>query len=59
MRYNQYLYRLSIQPIQITNVIKNSISAANIIADMIISTSLIDSRHGLAIEARHRNQLNV
>ena len=36
MRYNRYLYRLSVQAVLITDIVKNSLSAANIIADPII-----------------------
>ena len=38
MHYNQYLHRLSLQAVLITNTV---ISAANIIADPIIGTPLI------------------
>ena len=40
MPYNQYLYWLSVQTVPITDIIKGSISAADIIANLIISTSL-------------------
>ena len=36
MRYNWYLYRLSVLAVPITDIVKNSLSAANIIADPII-----------------------
>ena len=41
MRYNQYLYWLSVQAVPITDIVKNSILATDIIADPIISTSLL------------------
>ena len=42
MRYNQYLYWLSLQAVPITDICsKNSISAADIITDPIIGTSLL------------------
>ena len=44
MRYNWYLYWFSVQAIPITDIVKNGISATNIIADLIISTSLILSQ---------------
>ena len=42
MRYNRYLYRLSVQTVPITtDILKNSILVADIIANPIISTSLM------------------
>ena len=41
MHYNRYLYRLSMQAVMITDIVKNSILAANIFADPIIGTSLL------------------
>ena len=43
MRYNRYLYRLPVQAVPITNIIKNSISSADIVTDPIIGTTLSDS----------------
>ena len=40
MQYNWYLYRLSVQAVPITDKVKSSISATDIIVDPIISTSL-------------------
>ena len=40
MRYNRYLYRLSVQAVPITDIVKNSISSADIVTDPIIGTSL-------------------
>ena len=40
MRYNRYLYQLSVQVVPITDIVKSSISATNIIANLIIGTSL-------------------
>ena len=40
MRYNQYLYRLPVQAVPITDIVKNSISSADIVTDPIIGTSL-------------------
>ena len=40
MHYNQHLYWLTVQAVSITDIVKNSISLANIIADPIIGTSL-------------------
>ena len=40
MRYNRYLYRLSVQAVPSTDIVKCSISATDIIADLIIGTSL-------------------
>ena len=40
MHYNQYLYRLSVQAVSITDKVKSSISATDVIADPIIGTSL-------------------
>ena len=40
MRYNWYLYQLFMQAVPITDIVKNSILAAGIIADPIIGTSL-------------------
>ena len=40
MRYNRYLYQLSVQVVPITDIVQSSISATNIIANPIISTSL-------------------
>ena len=36
MRYNLYLYRLSLQVVPITNIVQNSISATNTIANLIV-----------------------
>ena len=41
MRYNRYLYRLPVQAVPITDIVKNSISSADIVTDPIIGTSLI------------------
>ena len=41
MHYNRYLHRLSMQAALITDIVKNSISATDIIADLIIGTSLL------------------
>ena len=41
MHYNQYLYQLTVQAVLITDTVKNSISAADVIADPIIGTSLM------------------
>ena len=41
MHYNQYLYRFSVKAVPIADIVKNSISATDIIADPIIDTSLI------------------
>ena len=41
MRYNRYLYRLPVQAVPITDIVKNSISSTNIVTDPIIGTSLI------------------
>ena len=40
MRYNRYLYRLPVQAVPITDIVKNSISSADIVTDPIIGTSL-------------------
>ena len=40
MRYNQYLYRLPVQAVLITDIVKNSILSADIVTDAIIGTSL-------------------
>ena len=40
MCYNQYLYRLPVQAVPITDIVKNSISSADIVTDPIIGTSL-------------------
>ena len=42
MRYNRYLYRLSLLAVPITDTVKMSISVADISADPIIGTPLID-----------------
>ena len=44
MCYNQYLYWLSVQAVLIIDIVKSSLSAADIIANPIIGTSLIISR---------------
>ena len=44
MRYNQYLYRLPVQAVPITDIVKNSISSADIVTDPIIGTSLQECR---------------
>ena len=44
MCYNQYLYWHSVQAVSITDIVKSSLLAADIIANVIISTSLIISR---------------
>ena len=41
MRYNRYLYRLPVQAVPITDIVKNSISSADIVTDPIIGTSLV------------------
>ena len=42
MHYNRYLYQLSVQTVPITtDILKNSILVADIIADPIIGTSLM------------------
>ena len=41
MHYNRYIYRLPVQAVPITDIVKNSISAADTIADPIIGTSLV------------------
>ena len=41
MHYNWYIYRLPVQAVPITDIVKNSISAADTIADPIIGTSLV------------------
>ena len=43
MRYNQYLYWFSGQAVLITDIVKITILAANIIANPIITTSLLMS----------------
>ena len=40
MCYNRYLYWLFVQAVLITDIVKNTISAVDIIADPIIGTSL-------------------
>ena len=40
MRYNRYLYRLPVQAVPITDIVKNSISSADIVTDPIIGISL-------------------
>ena len=40
MYYNWYLYQLSMQAVLITDIVKNGISATDIIANPIIGTSL-------------------
>ena len=40
MRYNRYLYQLPVQAVPITDIVKNSISSADIVTDLIIGTSL-------------------
>ena len=40
MRYNRYLYRVPVQAVPITDIVKNSISSADIVTDPIIGTSL-------------------
>ena len=49
MCYNWYLYQLSVQAVLITNIIKNGISAVDIIADLIIGTSITFLRQVLII----------
>ena len=44
MRYNWYLYWLPVQAVPIIDIVKNSISSADIVTDPIIGTSLI-KRH--------------
>ena len=41
MHYNRYIYRLPVQAVPITDIVKNGISAADTIADPIIGTSLV------------------
>ena len=41
MRYNRYLYRLSLLAVPITDTVKMSISVADISADPIIGTPLV------------------
>ena len=41
MRYNRYLYRLPVQVVPITDIVKNSISSAGIVTDPIIGISLL------------------
>ena len=41
MRYNQCLYRLSVKAVLMTDIVKYSISATNIIPDPINGTSLM------------------
>ena len=41
MHYNWYLYWLSVQAVPMTDIVKNSISAANIIANPIIDITLL------------------
>ena len=43
MRYNRYLYRLSLLAVPITDTVKMSISVADISADPIIGTPLLDT----------------
>ena len=43
MRYNRYLYRLPVQAVPIIDIVKNSISSADIVTDPIIGTSLMYS----------------
>ena len=45
MRYNRYLYRLPVQAVPITDIVKNSISSADIVTDPIIGTSLVTCIH--------------
>ena len=42
MRYNRYLYRLSLLAVPITDTVKMSISVADISADPIIGTPLLE-----------------
>ena len=51
MHYNRYLYQLSVQAVPITDIVKNSILAANIIADPIIGTPLVTIAYDLTIYA--------
>ena len=41
MHNNWYLYRLPVQAVPITDIVKNSISSADIVTDPIIGTSLV------------------
>ena len=56
MRYNRYLYRLPVQAVPITNIVKNRISSADIVTDPIIGTSLV---HLVAIATKHLNSLQI
>ena len=40
MRYNRYLYWLPVQAVSITDIVKNSISSADIVTNPIIGASL-------------------
>ena len=48
MRYNRYLYRFPVQAVPITDIVKNSISSADIVTDPIIGTSLIATLNSYA-----------
>ena len=41
IRYNRYLYRLPVQAVPIIDIVKNSISSADIVINPIIGTSLL------------------
>ena len=47
MRYNRYLYRLPVQAVPITDIVKNSISSADIVTDPIIGTSLMHTKQAI------------
>ena len=51
MRYNRYLYRLTVQAVPTTDIVKNSISSADIVTNPIIGTSLCymcnNLKHGI------------
>ena len=51
MHYYRYIHQLSVQAIPITDIVKNSVLAADVIADPIIGTPLYTILYDLTVYA--------